>query len=91
VLLQGNGTERSDPANRSLGGFEAVESAKQLLETLCPGTVSCADILVLAARDAVEIVSMFRVSLYCVLHPHFVFFLYFSFLLFFLLQDSSPL
>ncbi|KAJ0984919.1 hypothetical protein J5N97_003275 [Dioscorea zingiberensis] len=55
VLVQGNDTERSDPANRSLAGFEVVESAKRWLEVLCPGTVSCADILVLAARDAVEI------------------------------------
>ncbi|XP_078166091.1 peroxidase 46-like [Carex rostrata] len=55
VLIQGNGTERTDPANLSLGGFDAVESAKRLIEVMCPGTVSCADILVLAARDAVEI------------------------------------
>ncbi|RZR92519.1 hypothetical protein BHM03_00020831 [Ensete ventricosum] len=56
VLIQGKGTERSDPANESLGGFYVVDSAKELLEDLCPGTVSCADILVLAARDAVELV-----------------------------------
>ncbi|KAH7688244.1 Class I peroxidase protein [Dioscorea alata] len=55
VLVQGNDTERSDPANTSLGGFEVVENAKRWLEVLCPGIVSCADILVLAARDAVEI------------------------------------
>ncbi|XP_042498569.1 peroxidase 46-like [Macadamia integrifolia] len=54
VLLEGNGTERSDPANTSLGGFSVVESAKELLELFCPATVSCADILALAARDAVE-------------------------------------
>ncbi|KAG6493862.1 peroxidase 18-like [Zingiber officinale] len=53
VLIQGNGTERSDPANKSLGAFYVVESAKRLLEMVCPGTVSCADTLVLAARDAV--------------------------------------
>ncbi|RWW71310.1 hypothetical protein BHE74_00020982 [Ensete ventricosum] len=58
VLIQGKGTERSDPANESLGGFYVVDSAKELLEDLCPGTVSCADILVLAARDAVELVSL---------------------------------
>ncbi|XP_010268456.1 PREDICTED: peroxidase 46-like isoform X2 [Nelumbo nucifera] len=54
VLLEGNETERSDPANASLGGFSVVESAKGLLELFCPETVSCADILALAARDAVE-------------------------------------
>ncbi|KAG6518460.1 peroxidase 18-like [Zingiber officinale] len=53
VLVQGNGAESSDPANKSLDGFYVVESAKRLLEIWCPGTVSCADILVLAARDAV--------------------------------------
>lgn len=58
MLIQGKGTERSDPANKSLGGFYVVDSAKELLEVLCPGTVSCADILVLAARDAVELVSL---------------------------------
>lgn len=58
MLLQGNGTERTDPANQSLGAFYVVESAKRLLEVVCPGTVSCADILVLAARDAVELVNV---------------------------------
>ncbi|KAL6213030.1 hypothetical protein ACLB2K_018245 [Fragaria x ananassa] len=55
VLLQGNGTERSDPANQSLAGFSVIDTAKRLLEILCPRTVSCADIVALAARDAVEI------------------------------------
>ncbi|XP_021275947.1 peroxidase 46-like isoform X2 [Herrania umbratica] len=55
VLLQGNETERSDPANTSLGGFSVIDSAKRVLEIFCPGTVSCADIVALAARDAVAI------------------------------------
>ncbi|KAL7159572.1 hypothetical protein ABFS83_01G036600 [Erythranthe nasuta] len=54
VLLQGNATERSDPANQSLGGFSVIDSAKRVLEIFCPGIVSCADVLALAARDAVE-------------------------------------
>lgn len=57
VLLEGNATERTDPANTSLGGFPVIDSAKNVLEIFCPETVSCADILALAARDAVEFVS----------------------------------
>lgn len=54
VLLEGNGTEKSDPANGSLGGFKVIGLVKRMLEVFCPRTVSCADILALAARDAVE-------------------------------------
>ncbi|GAB2281090.1 Peroxidase 18 [Dionaea muscipula] len=55
VLLEGEGTERDDPANASLGGFQVIDSAKRILEMLCPGIVSCADVLTLAARDAVAL------------------------------------
>ncbi|XP_010525889.1 PREDICTED: peroxidase 46 [Tarenaya hassleriana] len=56
VMIEGNSTERSDPANASLGGFSVIENAKSVLEIFCPGIVSCADIIALAARDAVEAV-----------------------------------
>ncbi|CAM8958611.1 unnamed protein product [Rhodiola kirilowii] len=55
VLLRGKDTERVDPANASLGGFSVIEAAKTTLELFCPGVVSCADTLALAARDAVEL------------------------------------
>ncbi|KAM6553446.1 hypothetical protein CsatB_014208 [Cannabis sativa] len=55
ILLDGSSSERSARANTGLRGFEMIEDAKAQLEALCPAVVSCADILALATRDAVDL------------------------------------
>lgn len=63
VLLNSptNSAEKDARPNAgSLRGFHEIDQIKAALEAECPGIVSCADILALAARDAtvkVEILS----------------------------------
>ncbi|KAL5755352.1 hypothetical protein ACOSP7_023572 [Xanthoceras sorbifolium] len=39
----------------SLRSYEVVDEVKEALEEVCPGTVSCADIVIMASRDAVAL------------------------------------
>jgi len=48
-----NETEKDALPNSTLRGFEVVNAIKEKLEEVCPGVVSCADVLRLASRDAV--------------------------------------
>ncbi|MED6193766.1 hypothetical protein PIB30_022554 [Stylosanthes scabra] len=52
ILLNHTGSERTAFESTTLRGFQLIDDVKFELERRCPKTVSCADILTAAARDA---------------------------------------
>lgn len=52
---RGNASEKDAGANRTVRGYNLIDEAKRILENECPSTVSCADIIALATRDAVAL------------------------------------
>lgn len=59
ILLDGKKTEKTAPPNLSVRGYDIIDAAKSAVEAICPGVVSCADIIVMATRDAVALVHDF--------------------------------
>uniref|UniRef100_A0A2N9IX86 Peroxidase n=1 Tax=Fagus sylvatica TaxID=28930 RepID=A0A2N9IX86_FAGSY len=52
ILLNHEGSERKAEVSKTLRGFEVIDDIKAEIEKKCPKTVSCADILTAASRDA---------------------------------------
>ncbi|KNA03866.1 hypothetical protein SOVF_205070 [Spinacia oleracea] len=55
IFSPNGGAEKDSPDDLSLAGdgFDTIIKAKQAVEAVCPGVVSCADILALATRDVI--------------------------------------
>ena len=67
------GEKNAAPNRNSVRGFETIDNIKADLERACPFTVSCVDILTLAAREVVVMVSIniFDVQTSTVIMPEY--------------------
>lgn len=54
IMIEGSGKEMDAGGNFGVKRLDIINSIKADMEDMCPLTVSCADIIAMAGRDAVE-------------------------------------
>ncbi|KAJ8464879.1 hypothetical protein OPV22_027431 [Ensete ventricosum] len=64
------GEKKAAPNANSVRGYEVIDAIKTRVEAACNATVSCADIVALAARDGVNLLGGHRHDNSLELRPH---------------------
>ncbi|KAL2904960.1 Peroxidase 62 [Bienertia sinuspersici] len=58
ILIDGPSSERTAGPNLSVRGYKLIDTLKDLAEAECPDIVSCADIIAIATKEAIKLVSV---------------------------------
>ncbi|KAJ8428117.1 hypothetical protein Cgig2_000889 [Carnegiea gigantea] len=68
ILIDGPETEKTAGPNLSVRGYEFIDALKAAVEEQCPGMVSCADIIAIATKEVLKLVSILLASKALAMH-----------------------
>lgn len=58
ILIDGPSSERKAGPNLSVRGYELIDALKTISEAQCPEVVSCADIIAIATKEVIKLVTI---------------------------------